>query len=69
MKKWMLVFSIFVMLKSGQEVVFKGDYQAEVMENGIRVTYGPDEVFFEMDTVKWMTNDERAHKMLKQNAN
>lgn len=65
MKKWLQILTIFLMLKSGQEVIFHDGYEVTVMENGVQIAYLEDEMFLPMDEIRWITNDKRAHELLK----
>jgi hypothetical protein len=66
MKKWLIVITLFMMLKSGQEVTFSDKFSYTLFLNEVEFSDGLDRIYIPLTSVRWITNDPMAHKMLKQ---
>jgi hypothetical protein len=66
MRKWLVVVSLFLMLKSGQEVTFSDGFSYVIKLHEIEFSDGLDRVYWPLSSIRWITNDAQAHKMLKQ---
>lgn len=66
MKKWLKFLAVFLMLKSGQEVVFHDGYEVTVMENCVKINYLEENMFLPMDEIRWITNDQLVHNLMKE---
>lgn len=66
--KWRNILAmlfVFVMLKNGSEMKFSEKFSFVYNLYGIEVSDGVDNYFFKLKDIKWATNDEETHKLLK----
>jgi hypothetical protein len=65
MKKFLIVVSLFLMLKTGQELKFHDGYSFSLTGRTITISDGMDNLGIGTDEIVWITDDQATHERLK----